>query len=923
MLRNLITFMIIAGFLLLPAGAKAQQEETGPYLVRDINTHTSVYNKPLELMEAGPVSYFFASGGQGSFGLWKTDGTQAGTDFVKEMGLGTQDNGASSDLSALLGGFLFFGAAETASTSERHGIELWRTDGTAQGTSLFADLVPGEGSSKPRKFVEMNGSIYFIAGLSIWRLDGPDALPVHIWGEILDEDHNETIYSLKLYVLGDSLFFSWYQAESGRELWVSDGTAEGTHLLVDLNPGADSSNASPLLAWHGQLYFSADDGNTGTELWVYEAASGEVSLVDNINTSGGSSPGALVPVSGVIYFPAYEPASGRELFRLDEDMVTRVLDLNPGAASSSPGLVGAISTPAGDRLLFSARGADQVWGLYTSDGTEPGTMRILISEPAQASTLSGITSNDTASGIDQYQSSSFYQGSYYFAHYTSENGLELWRTDGSAAGTKLLKDIWPGPKDGYPFNFGKCGIRLCFSADDGDHGSELWSTDGSPESTAMVADLNDDAPGSSPSGFTAAGSLVYFLADDGTNGTSLWRTDGTGAGTIPLLSSMPFYTGPSETFIPAGSRIYFTTMDDAHGEELWYSGGTPGTTRMLKDIYPGAASSSPWLMTARGNDLFFTAIDHDHGRELWKTNGTAAGTVMVADLNNGLGSTDIRGIYPFGAQVVFTMYRESSSRYELWLSDGTLPGTKKIADIDRPASHQSFVEANGLLFFVTGIFQENTLWQTDGTGPGTLPIPVPACLGSYGEIRGLAEMGGELYFINSDWNSPSYPEIPLVLARTRGAQPGIECVWSTSFLFGDGGVSYEIGPMVVHGSHLVFNVPEPGFQQHLMISDGTPNGTRAFPGEVNRLSDLISAGPFLYFRGSSPAEGEELWVLSSDTNSASLVMDIFSGAASSSPANFTYRSGHLYFSADDGQHGRELWAYTIPAERLYLPAVSR
>lgn len=178
---------------------------------------------------------------------------------------------------------------------------------------------------------------------------------------------------------------------------------------------------------------------------MYEAASGEVSLVADINPSGGSSPGALVPVSGVIYFSAYEPASGRELFRLDGDIVTRVLDLNPGAASSSPYLVGAITTDAGERLLFSGRSADQVTGLYTTNGTGPGTVRIFTFEQEN---------------VDLYKAHALYQGRVYFRNYSPENGLELWQTDGTASS---------------PAGFAYRGGRLYFTADDGLHGREPWA----------------------------------------------------------------------------------------------------------------------------------------------------------------------------------------------------------------------------------------------------------------------------------------------------------------------------------------------------------------------------------------------------------------------------------------------------------------
>ncbi len=317
MFRNLITVILLTTFLLLPAKTVSQKAEPGPYLVRDINTHTSTYNKPLVLMEAGPVSYFFGSGGKDIFGLWKTDGTQAGASFVKALGLGVYNMENSGNLSGMLGGYLFFSASDPKGASAQRGVELWRTDGTSEGTTQVADLVPGEGSSMPNNFVEMDGKLYFVGGWALWRLDSADSLPVHIWGEVVDA--GKTIFTRRspLYVLGSRLFFSTYTIDIGTELWISDGTLEGTHSLIDLNPGPASSNAYPLLAYNDRLYFSADDGSTGSELWVYEAASGNIHLVADINPSGASSPQFLQPVSGAVFFQAFEPEHGRELYRLD------------------------------------------------------------------------------------------------------------------------------------------------------------------------------------------------------------------------------------------------------------------------------------------------------------------------------------------------------------------------------------------------------------------------------------------------------------------------------------------------------------------------------------------------------------------------------------------------------------------------------
>jgi ELWxxDGT repeat protein len=71
----------------------------------------------------------------------------------------------------------------------------------------------------------------------------------------------------KLTNVAGRLFFSARHAGQGRELWESDGTAEGTHLVKDINPGPGNSGASSLTNVDGTRFFSATDGTHGHELW--------------------------------------------------------------------------------------------------------------------------------------------------------------------------------------------------------------------------------------------------------------------------------------------------------------------------------------------------------------------------------------------------------------------------------------------------------------------------------------------------------------------------------------------------------------------------------------------------------------------------------------------------------------------------------
>src|SRR5262249_24457428 len=109
----------------------------------------------------------------------------------------------------------------------------------------------------------------------------------------------------------------------------------------------------------------------------------------------------------------------------------------------------------------------------------------------------------------------------YFSANDGVNGSELWKTDGTTAGTVLGKDINPGSASSPPANFAFFGGKTYFSATDATNGSELWVSDGTAAGTTLVMDINPGATGSTPAFLTVVGSNLFFAATDATNGREL------------------------------------------------------------------------------------------------------------------------------------------------------------------------------------------------------------------------------------------------------------------------------------------------------------------------------------------------------------------------------------------------------------------
>src|SRR5262249_28653286 len=225
-------------------------------------------------------------------------------------------------------------------------------------------------------------------------------------------------------------------------------------------------------------------------------------------------------------------------------------------------------------------------------------------------------------------------------------GRELWKTDGTPEGTVLVKDIEPGPSDGFPDRLTNVGGTLFFAAFDSIHGTELWKSDGTEEGTVLVKDINLGRPGSSPGNLTDVGGTLFFTAVTPETGNELWKSDGTAEGTVLVKDINPgtgFGLDVRANLTVVGGTLFFAATDPATGRELWKSDGTAAGTVLVKDSNIGPASSIGIVSGANlanvGGTLFFAAARPESGTELWKSDGTAEGTVLVKDVNPGSASS--------------------------------------------------------------------------------------------------------------------------------------------------------------------------------------------------------------------------------------------------------------------------------------------
>jgi ELWxxDGT repeat protein len=618
--------------------------------------------------------------GSNRFALWSSDGTPAGTAPIAEFAgdfiplpipfpyEGPSSNGTSA------GGFLYFTANDGV-----HGREPWRTDGTSVGTSLVADIYPGETGSEGAGVAAIGDSIILAAFDPVHGTEPWIATAGTPGARLIRDIHpGPQGIAYGFLAAGNAVYFTADDGVSGAEPWRTDGTENGTFRVADIAPGPAGSQPGFFFAKDGEAFLLANSGE-GPELWKTDGSEGGTIVVEDLAGPASSYPGFEADVLGRLFFSTVTGENGDTAYR--RLWVTRgapgtTVHVRDFALFGPSGFAPASFLAVGGRLMFAAD--DGVHGNepWLSDGTGEGTFMIADVAPGTADS-------------NPYSFTPFRGKTVFFADASSTGHPQLEETDGTTPGTRLIADI--SPKAAFygtpilPF-----GTDLFFAATDGS-GTELWRSDGTAAGTVSVKAIGPDgiyrmtivggdfyfASGSTlwKSDGTSEGTLPVFTSEESIdtfqietarglvfflagNSSALWRTDGTDAGTFPVADAAYEPTA-------AGNLVFFIHDDGIHGSELWRTDGTVDGTLIVRDIRPGSVGSYPGDFASAGDSLYFSASDGVHGWEPWRSDGTAEGTVLVADILPGIGSSHPARFVRSGAWMYFAA-DDGSHGNELW-----------------------------------------------------------------------------------------------------------------------------------------------------------------------------------------------------------------------------------------------------------------
>ncbi len=739
-------------------------------------------------------AYFIVTDNTGKLNIWRTDGTEAGTELFQNIGGNTYNNKISK--LSVMGGNLYFAITTIGSSTEN---KLWKTDGTIAGTTLIKSIAPYE-NSIVFSIVATENKLFFITlvdifKLQLWSTDGTTTGTIPLIVFESDNIFREPV----LNVLNNKVIFKGY-ANNKDGLWSSDGTVAGTILIKNKIPNSSYSDG---IVYNGKVYFWGPDSDSKYKLWssdgtaintkvainslklpAYNSFQPSLNFVANnllfLVFSDGQSfklwktdgTDSLLEVvkdkdnnkiiidfsqnmrfwatNGNLFFTYIDSAHGKELWATDGNSVNTHLlkDINQSTNNSIP--YGSYrSAVLNHQLYFTAQeSVSRRTELWTSDGAASNTLKVKDKLPNLSREFPQFSGN-AKTMIDTLNNNIVFSGT------DSLAGEELWISDGTNTGTRLVKDINIGLSSSRPAESIRLGNKLFFNANDGVHGREMWVSDGNNNGTYMLKDfyLNNNDPYLSSyntiQSKTVLNGKLYFIAKDDTVDCNLWVTDGTIANTVKITerSSYSQLGKPLFGLTTHKNKMYFIGTSSTSALSLWSSNGTIGGEQLVKDIFIRNPLVDKPIVSFKDWVFVFASDNLGYQSGLWKSDGTADGTTLLlsnASINNETFTVGDNNLF-FSAQNV------------LWKTDGTIDGTSIVKTFGNTIYDNKIQELhyiNGHLYFqvvnpITGI----ELWQSDGTPEGTtfiVNITANHFQNDFNETIKIVADGNRFFFTGND-----------------------------------------------------------------------------------------------------------------------------------------------------------------------------
>lgn len=910
---------------------KSDGTAVGTVLVSDIDGNALTSSYPSQLTNVGGTLFFTAEASDG-VELFKSNGTSATTVQVADLNPGA--GSSYPDSLTTFSGQLFFAAANGTT-----GRQLFKSDGTT--TTEVANTTPGgAGSSAPSELTVVGNELFFVAE------GGTVPGPLVVTAPALVPENS--------YHRGSSdyvgLVISTTNAASGR---LSTAT-EADRSFGTPTQGGTSSDGPGWI--DGSLGIGGISGNQAVGLsnidvgdMVFRDVDVEASTFENGIAAGASWDWTVNDPLGLTNIQFAGFASGNEFSDAGE-IVRFELFLN-GSASATASM--ELNQSADLDNWFAGRNANNLslanagGGNITSatvrmtfpqdlpnDSTEALVINASLSATGASSGVAGreihktdgttttLVKDIVSPGSSEPSQLTNVGGNLFFsANDPIISGRELWTSDGTEAGTVLVRDIRAGfdaygvPLSGDPQNLRSVGNTLFFSAIDDADDRELWSSGGTQANTMLIKNIDVSTRDAAIQQVVQVGNKLFFVADDGVNGEAVWEAD-PAAGTVNMVADVTASsTDKVSGLAKFGNGVIF------HNDSLGIYTYDGTNTTPIASINPVAFDTEGSLFAEANGFAFFVHNDGTNGQELFRTNGTNGNMVLVADLREGSGGSDPRELVPFNNQLFFVGFQQGQfgeTGREVYFTNGT-NGANLLKDINSEqeslggpitfsSNPQGLTVSGGRLYFSADPGNSNgnngrELWSSDGTSFGTQLVFDIRTGSNDSNPTNLTDVGGILYFSANNGSQGFEPW------KTDGTSAGTSLLANIN----PGNASSNADEFRQSGTDVYFAATDVAGGRELWKFDGT-NTTlvedlQTGVGSSNpaTLGD-VGMGRILVSAVETGTADREFWIAGGSINGLDLALDMNPGSFfGSDPQSLVTIGGKTLFVGDDGTFGRELY----------------
>lgn len=715
-----------------------------------------------------------------------------------------------------------------------------------------------------------------------------------------------------LQIIGDIVYFVAEHPSYGRELFYYNTTSHESGLIKDIFVGLDGSDITSMIVANNRLYFTANDGTSGKEIWEHRPSNDVTRLAADINTgSGGSAPQDFKVIGNYLYMTAETPTYGRELVRIELGSFNiYTYDISTGGNSSNP----TEMTVIGNKLYFAAE-TKLIVGreLYSFDMVADTFSLVVDLYPGAV----------PPSNIVPYSSSPYYlhavNNKLFFLAYEPSNGTE-WRVyDPSNGSTSLVQNYYSGV-GGFSVTGPHIvsGNYIYFVNCDSSSGCELWSLNSQTNALTRLTEIAPANASSDISFLAEVNGKIYFNADDKVRGNEFWEYNPVNTSFAIAADYIPGSKGSavSPSFAVVGTKLYMTANDQIFGSELYEINSANRKMKIVADLNKASTGEKNQFVVLN-NKAYFMAATLDKGMELYVYDMLLNELNIVVDLVVGERSGNPTGITSLNNKIYFAGNGDTTGN-EVYSYDPSTLSTSLVSDINSGINDSfpsELIVYNSRLYFAatSSSVGRELFWVNPSNN--ALSLVADLAVSDNSNPQELTVFNNKLFFTGYYSAAGGFE---LFSVDTNNSVGTVDVrSQATTIRPNNLKVVNNVLYFSAQGENTIWAEPY-GYttanQSFLLKNVNAQDFGNSDPKEFNQINGIV------YFSANDGLRGRELWQYTIASAQSSILVDLYNGAAWSDPKNMTVINNRLYFTATDGFTGVEVWVYDPATVSLVVAA---